>query len=714
MDTVRQNLLPGQPGNRLLWAFLGLALSAGPSLSQLQPMAGFTAARSEAQLQMEKHLQELPAPDAFRRHLEILTATPHPAGSAANARAAQYIAGVMEQAGLAVERHEYDVYLPRPAPEVSVALVTPIRLPLNNQEYILKEDPYSAHPDLGPAWNAFSASGDVTAEVVYVNYGRKEDFEQLRQLGVSLQGKIAVARYGGNYRGFKAKYAQESGAVGLVIYTDPADGGYVSGLPYPEGQFLTESTVQRGSLLVLGYTGDPLTPFAPALPLDSGRKVKRLDPAQVPFTTIPVTPLPYGSAVEILERMQGQPVPAGWQGGLPFAYRIGGGPDLTVRLRVEQPKGLTRIMDVVGTLEGAEFPDEWVILGCHYDAWSFGAEDPNGGTAMLLTLAEALGQLAREGFRPRRTVKIAHWDAEELGMIGSAEWVEEFRAELSARAVAYINADVAVSGPHFGAASSPTLKGVIIAATQAVAHPDTALSVYASWSPPKAEEPGIGTLGGGSDHLGFCAHLGIPAAALSMGGASLYHTNYDDFAFFSRFCDPHFVYGPAMARIDGVMALRLANADLLPYDLGRYPTDLQAHLKALADRAGQLGLTIDLNRLTTTLAPLAEAAAACAARRDQRLATGELTAAFLRPLNRQLIGLERAFLYLPGLQDRPWNRSLYASPDPFSGYDAWPLPGLRYQVETRDLEGLPVWESTYVQAMEDLTRRLQALTAALQ
>lgn len=710
---------PTRRGRELRHAvmLLGLAAWTAGEAAPVPALTGFTESRTAGQLELEQRLLALPTPTAFQRHMETITRDPHIAGSEANARVAEYLAGTMAAAGLAVERHPYDVYLPRLKPVSSAALVTPIRLPLNNQEYVLPEDPYSAHPDLGPAYNAFSGSGDVTAEVVYVNYGRKEDFAQLRQIGVSLQGKIAVARYGGNYRGFKAKFAQEEGAVGLVIYTDPADGGYVSGIPYPEGKAANESTVQRGSLLTLDYTGDPLTPFAPALPADGRRKVQRLRPEEVRLPTIPVVPLPYGSAVQILQRMQGDPVPGGWQGGLPFAYRLQGGPGLTVRLQVEQPLALTRITDVVGTLTGSEFPDEWIVLGCHYDAWSFGAEDPNGGTAMLLCLAEALGELSRQGFRPRRTIKIAHWDAEEFGMIGSTEWVEEFREELTAKAVAYINADVSVSGPHFGAAAAPTLKGLIIAASQAVTHPDTALTVYQTWNPPErqAAEPGIGDLGGGSDHLGFYSHLGVPSSAISMSGASLYHSAYDDLAFFVRFCDPRFEYGPTMARIDGVVALRLANADLLPYDVARYPVDLTRHLEGLKERAAKAGVAVDLGRLAASLTPLEEAAAACVAGRDRFLTEGgsAVTPSRIGRINQRLLGLERAFIYLPGLPTRPWNRSLYIGVDPFNGYDSWPLPGLRHQVEVRTPEAVPAWEEIYVQAVTELTRRLQELAAEL-
>ncbi len=703
----------GATGLAALAAVLVLAV---PALTRAaDTLTGFAPQRVRGERAIEARLQALPTAAAYRRHLEAIASEPHVAGSRANTQVAEYLARTMEAAGLTVERAVYDVLLPRLNPVSTAALVTPVRLPLNNQEYVLPEDPYSANPNLGPGYNAFSGSGDVTAEVVYVNYGRREDFALLRQLGVSLIGKIAVARYGGNYRGYKAKFASEAGAVGLVIYSDPADGGYMAGIPYPEGKTNSASTVQRGSLLTLDYTGDALTPFLPAFTTDDPRPTRRLPIEQVALPKLPVVPLPYGSAIEILQRMRGQAVPGGWQGGLPFAYRVEGGSELTVHLHVEQPLGLTRITDVVGTLAGAEFPDEWIIIGCHYDAWSFGAEDPNGGTAMILSVAEALGQLAKDGLRPRRTIKVAHWDAEECGIIGSTEWVEEHRDELAAKGVAYINADVSVSGPHFGAAGAPTLKGLIIAAAGVVQHPDTALTVYQTWNPPasKAAEPGIGDLGGGSDHLGFYSHLGIPAAALSLSGASLYHSNYDDLAFYARFCDPRFEYGPTMARIDGVVLLRLANADLLPYDLGRYPTDFALHLQALRERTGHDSTALQLTRLDQALGPLREAAAAAVAARDSVLASPVPSPERLRAANRILLGLERSFVLPTGLPGRPWNRSLYMGVNPFNGYDAWPLPGLRHQVETNQLDQVAAWEEHYVKAVTDLTGRLQSLTTEL-
>ena len=696
-----------------LTALLTLPVAGDPA----PELAGFFPKGARRQLKVEKRFLGLPSSESFRTHLERVTRDPHPFGSQANAEVAEYLARTMTDAGLEVERYTYDVYAPEGTPEVGVALVRPLRLPLNNQEYIVEGDPFSAHPLATHAWNAYSASGDVTGEVVYVNFGRREDFQRLADLGVSLEGRIAVARYGGNYRGFKVKYAEEAGAIGVLIYSDPANGGYTGGAVYPEGKYWSESTIQRGSVKTLAYPGDPLTPLEPARAAASGLPVERLSPEDVALPRIPVTPLPYGSAAEILSRMQGEPVPRDWQGALPFTYRVTGGPGLTVRLRVDQPKGLVPATNIVGRLRGSEFPDEWIILGCHYDAWTFGATDPNGGTAMLLTLAEALGELARKGHRPRRSILICHWDAEEFGIMGSIEWVEDLRAELGAKGVAYINADMCVTGPSFGASSSPSLRGPIVAASRAVVHPDDDRTVFEHWLKQGAEEPGLGNLGGGSDHLGFYTHVGIPSAGLGMGGASLYHSLYDSYAFFERFCDPQFVYGPAMARIDGILALRLANADVLPYDVGRYAVDLQRHLEGLEKRAGEMGVQAEMADLRAAIAELASVTESYSEARARYLAaggTGDATEAnALAALNRQLINLERALLRPEGFQYSSWPRSLYAGPDPYSGYACWLLPPLRYEIEAANPAGIDRWQAICAAAVRQLAEQAQRIAATL-
>lgn len=691
-----------------------LLVSGSRARAQEQPLPGFTADGASEQLSCEDRFLRLPSSEAFSRHHEILTRRPHVAGTPANDSVGAYIARSMDEAGLRVETYPYDVYIPdrSSAEDNLVALVTPVRKPLNNQEYILDEDRFSDHEALGPGWNAFSGSGDVTGRVVYANYGRKEDFERLRELGVDVEGKVVVARYGGNFRGFKARYAEEAGAAGLVIYSDPADGGYVDGLPYPEGRHLSESTIQRGSLLA--RWGDPLTPGRPALPRESA-DVEREDPDGLDFLhTIPVAPVPHASAREILGRMTGAAVPDGWQGGLPFAYRLQGGPELTVRVRVHQPLGFERVRNVVGTIEGTERPDEWIVLGAHYDAWTFGAVDPNSGTAMLLTLADALGQLVRDGCRPKRTIKIAHWDVEEFGIIGSIEWVEQLRDRLMEGAVAYLNADAAVSGGRFGSSASPSLKGLILDVTRSVAHPDGG-TVYSSWAGDESddEEPPMGNLGGGSDHVGFYMHAGVPSAGLGMSGSSpVYHSAYDDRAWYERFGDTAFVYGPTLARVDGLLALRLARAELLPYDVQRYPEDLEDHLDALAARAHELDYELNLAPVRAAVEALSSAAADFVTARDARLDAGDLSADLAVRVDRGLLGLEKAFLNRDGLQWGGWYRSLYASSDPFSGYASWMLPALRYEVETGG-DGAAAWTDRYVAAVEDLTRRVRELTVLL-
>ncbi|MYD14623.1 MAG: M28 family peptidase, partial [Gemmatimonadetes bacterium] len=679
-------------------------------------LTGFTAQRAATQLACEARFLELPRSDTFREHLRTITENPHPAGSAAQARVGRYIAGAMDRAGLDVTNYPYDVYLPELTDDVEVHIVTPVAMQLSNREPALPEDRFSGHPGLLNGWNAFSGSGDVTGEVVYANYGRREDYRALDSMGVAVAGKVVIARYGGNFRGYKVKFAEERGAAGVIMFNDPGFSGLDA---YPDGPMMSGLTIQRGSVLTLPWTGDPLTPFVPALPLDGDIQVERLDPAEVPLHTIPVLPIGYEAATEILTRMAGPGTPPGWAAGMELDYRLTGGPGLTVRVRVNQPRKLTRATNVVGTLRGSEFPDEWFILGAHYDPWAFGAIDPNGGTAMLLTLAEALGELVRGNTecRPRRSIMIAHWDAEEYGIIGSTEWVEQLREELEANAIAYINADAAVSGENFGSSSSPSLKGQIIEATKAVTYPGTGERLYDWWlarAPDGAEEPGLGNLGGGSDHVGFYTHAGVPSGALSSGNpGGVYHSNYDNFAWYERFGDSEFIYGPMIARADGILALRFANADILPYDVVRYATDTRTHVETLYRIAEERDLTVDFSQLLASTTELDEAAAALVAARDGWIESGDIDRTRAEAVNRALIGLEKAWLNDRGLQGRPWSRSIYVSPDPFSGYASWMLPGLRYELETDDRADLPGWERVYIGAVGELAKRMREVATLM-
>ncbi len=699
----------------LLSLFVLLCLTI--NLASAQSLHGFSKSNETTQLKIEQLLLSLPKSEGFKNHLQALTKEPHLAGSPANKRVADYISAAMQKAGWSVERPPYDIYLPTGPGEIALEIVTPLRMPLNTKENILPTDVFSAHPAVNQGWNSYSGSGDVTAQVVYANYGTKEDFEKLAQMGVSVQGKIVIARYGGNFRGYKPKYAQAAGAVGVIIFTDPMDSGYMKGLVYPEGKFFNESTIQRGSVLTLDYTGDPLTPFEPALPLDGNTKINRLNPSQVAFHKIPVTPIGYGAAKEILGRMEGtQAVPEGWQGGLPFTYRLEGGERLTVRLKVEQPKGFVRVENVIGTLEGSEFAEEWIILGSHYDAWEFGATDPNSGTAMLLSLADALGELAKQGYRPKRTIKIAHWDAEEHGILGSTEWVEQFRTDLNEKCIAYFNADGACSGLNFGGSAAPSLKNLVLEATKVVPYPNSSKTVYEHWierTRNKAEGPDIGSLGGGSDHLGFYAHVGVPSLSIGMGGPTMYHSGYDNFHWYSTVGEPDFVSGPTVAKVMGIMALRMANAELIPFDIARYGKDLKMHLENAEKRIQTYAPQYSAQAMIAQASILQNSGTLYNQILQQKINSKALSKTKLIELNKILLSLERSFIDDKGMAYGKWYRSLYASSDPYSGYASWMLPGLLYEASLKSTTNLPDLEQRHMAAFKSLDTKVQELIKQL-
>ena len=666
----------------------------------------------EGQYELEQTLMNHHNAAAYREHLYQLTKNPHIAGTEGSRQVIEYMSDVMASAGLKVEHYDYDAWMPEPG-ETRIELVSPVRMTLSNIEEVFEEDPYASHPDLVHGWNAYSGSGEVTAEVVYANFGRKEDFEKLQEMGVDVSGKIVIARYGGNFRGFKAKFAEEAGAIGLIIYTDP---GSSSGPVYPEGRFSDASAIQRGSLLTVDYFGDPLTPFEPALPLDGDVQVERLDPSEVDFHTIPVAPIGYGAAEEILSRMNGADVPEEWQGGLPFTYKLTGGSDLRVNLFVDQPHDFTRITNVVGVIEGSEYPDEWIILGSHHDAWGFGATDPNSGTAMLLVLAESLGEAVKQGYKPKRSIMIAHWDAEEFLLIGSSEWTEQLREELNANAVLYLNADMSVTGPNFRASSSPSLKKPIIEASKRVEHPDTGESLYGYWQRISGQDnPTLGNLGGGSDHVGFYMHLGIPSAGVNISGSvPIYHTNHDSFYFYETHIDSTFEYGPALAGVYAIVATRFAGADVLPYDLASYGRDLISHTESITSRAVELNREFD----NSSLLSAANRTTELANQLEKKVSTfveSEPGSDRLREVNRLLISLERSFLHDDGLPFSRWQQSLYSSTDPWSGYASWMIPGVRYVLESDgDDSALTHEADRFVQAIERLNGALDEILELLQ
>lgn len=695
-------------------ATLALLLALHPCMAlatETPPLSGWPAGSDTGERALEARLMEVPDPQRIAKTHERLTREPHPAGSPGDARLIEYLAETYRGLGLETEVHEFHPLLP--VHEGSLVQVIhegkTIELPL--QEAGLAEDPFSASEAAEPAYNAFSASGDVRGEVVYVNYAVKEDFEKLAELGVSLEGKIAIARYGRSYRGYKAKFAEEAGAAGLILYTDPEDSGYQRGIPYPEGGYANEHYIQRGSLVTLAYPGDPLTPFLPAR-----EDAERLDPASIALPKIPVQPLGWGAAREILGRMKGDAVPRAWQGGLPFAYRVTGGPGLQVRLQVRQERRIGTTANVVGWLRGATHPDEIVVAGCHFDAWTFGAGDPHAGTIVLLEIARSFAAMAKEGWRPARTLVFANWAAEEFGIMGSTEWVEEHRDELSAGGVAYINLDMAAMGPDFSASAAPLLKDLIVDATREVPQArDAAKTVHELWLARHGGDPKFGDLGGGSDHLGFYAHLGIPAAGFGAWGSKgvSYHSNYETLTWYRKIVGDDYAPALMLSRVGARLLARLADAPVLPFSFERYAEDARRHLDTLV--AGEGG-----DALASRLAPLRRAidtygGQALRVRRelDQALLEAKLDGPAIAAINRALMRLERTWLRPQGLPERPWYRSLYAATDPDSGYAPWMLPLLRWAKERGDAQDRAEAVAEYVRVFETLAGRLSEVEALL-
>ncbi len=662
------------------------------------------------QLKIEESLFKNIDKTSFKKHLKKLTERPHVVGSEGNQEVIRYIGEVMQLAGMKVTNYPYDVYLPKNPGTSLIEIVTPNRDVLNQKEDIIENDPYTKDPELWKGWNAFSGSGDVTAEVVYANYGRKEDFETLKSLGIDVSGKIVIARYGGNFRGYKAKFAEANGASGLIIYTDPQDSGFTKGLVYPNGPYYNSSTIQRGSLLTTDFTGDPLTPFEPALPLDGKEKIERIDPKNAQLHTIPVSPIGYGEAEKILSQMNGDPVPQSWQGGLPFTYRLQGGSSLTVRLKVDQKIDFVRATNVIGMLKGTDAPDEWIILGCHLDSWGFGATDPSSGTAMLLSLSQTLGKLKDEGYSPKRSILIGHWDAEEHGVIGSTEWVEQMREELNAKGVIYMNFDGAVSGKGFGVSSAPTLKKLLVEASKDVKYPYTDQSLYDFWNKENKNEPPIGNLGGGSDHIAFYMHVGVPSLSGGAGGPNVYHSNYDSFRFYEKYVDPEFQMGPMVEHIAGIMTLRMANGDIIPYNLNRYASDLKIHFTNAENKINLYNDEFNGFTLSKEAIKYLEQTSDVLTQEIRKyLNTGSFSKKNLSSINKQLIDLEKSFISDKGMYFGSWYRSIYASSDPFSGYAAWILPGLEYEIALKSSDRLYEWDKRYSDAISSLNFKMSEL-----
>ena len=677
----------------LLQLFLLTSVALPQVPSNTRDIDGFTAERAVAQRRWEEQFRAVPTPQSAREHLRRLTREPHIAGTKEDYDTAIYVRDQLRSYGLNAELREYKVWLNYPNTPSVLELITTRRQKLNINEAVVPNDPTSSNPKISPLFNGYSASGDVTAPVVYANYGLPGDYDELKNAGVDVKGKIVIVRYGNSFRGVKAKVAQDHGAAGCIIYSDPADDGYMQGDVYPKGPWRPVASGQRGSVQYLfDYPGDPLTPGRPAID-----GVPRLKPEEATdLTRIPVQPIAYDVAKSIIAPLKGPVRPRGFQGGLPFAYHVGGTDDVKVRLKTDMDYKLRTIWNVVSRIEGTDQPDRWVVLGNHRDAWVFGAVDPNSGTSAMLEVGRGLGQLLKQGWKPRRTIVLCSWDAEEYGLIGSTEWVEEFAGELKEKAVAYLNLDAAVSGNQFGASSVPSLWKLMRAVTRDVKDPKTGKTVYQQWQDHTREqrseeekatggEARIGPLGSGSDYTPFLQHLGIASTDMGFGGDyGVYHSAYDSFYWMDRFGDPGFFYHVAAAQIWGTLALRLADADGLSFDYTDYANELRGFFRETMRIAGWRNLVdaIDDKPMNSALDEFAKEAERIEKARQDAIKSNDR--AKLARINDALMNVERQFIDQRGLRGRAWYKHQIYAPGIYTGYAAQPLTDFRQALDDRN------------------------------
>jgi N-acetylated-alpha-linked acidic dipeptidase len=705
------------------------ALCLLPAISAQPPAAstllGFSSTTAKTELDLEKRFRAIPDPERMRANMKLLSARPHHVGSPYDKQNAEWILAQYQQWGWDAHIETFQVLFPTP----KTRLLEMGSFHAKLEEPTVAVDPTSNQKDEQlPTYNAYSPDGDVTAPLVYVNYGLVDDYEELARHGISVKGAIVIARYGNSWRGIKPKLAAEHGAIGCIIYSDPADDGYAPEAVFPDGPMRPAEGVQRGSVLDAPlYPGDPLTPGVGATA--DAKRLKREDAPSLP--KIPVLPISYGDAQPLLAALDGPPVPESWRGGLPLTYRIGPSKS-PVHLQLAFNWDLKTVYDVVATMRGAEEPDVWVLRANHHDAWVNGAEDPVSGQVALLEEARALGQLAAAGWKPKRTIIYLSWDGEEPMLLGSTEWAEQHADELRQHAAVYINSDANGRGYLF-AEGSHSLEPLVNEVVRAIEDPETNVSAWQRLqafellhgTPDQRKEASsrgdlrIGALGSGSDFAAFLDHLGIASLNLGYGGEDeegIYHSIYDDFYWYTHFADTTFVYGRTLAQTAGTLVLRSAQADVLPYDftaladtLHVYDNEVKALFETRRTEAKERKAALELNAYALTsdpkhptiapaawktppflnFAPLDNALAAldkaAAHYTKTRLGARDetLSAATLKTLNEELAQAERKLTSEQGLPRRPWMQHLIYAPGWYTGYSAKTLPGIREAIEER-------------------------------
>ncbi len=716
--------------------------------AQSSTIRGFV--NTEKQLKDEQQFQSEISAENIGNSIKTLSSHQHNIGSPGSKAVAEQVLAWMKSWGLDAKIETYKVLFPTPKTRV-LEMTAPSVFKASLKESAFKEDPSTGQVDELATYNAWSADGDVTAELVFVNYGVPSDYEMLDRMGISVKGKIVIAKYGRSWRGIKPKVAQEHGAVGCIIYSDPNDDGYHKGDVYPKGAFKPENGVQRGSVMDMPiYPGDPLTPGVGATATAS-----RLDRKDVTnLLKIPVLPISYKDAKPLLEALEGTVAPNEWQGALPITYHIGPG-KAVVHLKTAFNWDMVDCFDVIGMIKGSEFPDQWVIRGNHHDAWVYGASDPISGLSSMLEEARVLGEMSKKGWKPKRTMVFCAWDGEEPGLLGSTEWVEDHAKELQEKCVAYINSDGNGRG-YLEAGGSHALETMMDEVAKSVKDPQTGVNVFerkhaaevvnasgfaAKKTAYAKKSLSLDALGSGSDYSAFLQHLGLTTLNLGFGGEDAggdYHTNFDTYAHYSKFKDPGFQYGAALSKVAGLTALRMANADVLPYDFSKLSKTIDGYLKDLMTATDNLreSTAIENTALKEGMYKLAidptEPLLPPSAKADvpfidftpvqNALAGLEKTSvdmnafwgkakenpATAKAWNTKLYQAEQQLLSADGLPRRGWYKHTLYAPGFYTGYGVKTLPGIREAIEQRNFSEAQQQVKVLADAIDRFSKYLQS------
>ena len=708
---------------QLLYALFALLLSTTIATAQNEHITGFLDDEVEQQISWEKQFREIPDPANLREYMRIITEEPHIAGLPGSKKVAEYILSKFKSWGLNAWIEETQALMPLPL-ERHLELLEPESYVALLKEPALLEDKDSSDEGQLPTYNAYAAEGDIVGQVVYVNYGIPEDYEQLAKLGIDVTGKIVLARYGKSWRGIKAKLAQTHGAIGCLIYSDPYDDGYFQGLTYPEGPYRPEHGVQRGSIMDMPiHPGDPLSP-------GFGAKTDqpRLDISEAKtLVKIPVLPISHGDALPLLRNLRGHPAPEDWRGALPITYHIGPGPS-KVHMKLSLEWKTRPLYNVLAQIDGTVFKDQWIIHGNHHDGWNNGATDPTSGNVALMETARAFSQLMTKGWKPKRTIIFALWDGEEWGLLGSTEWAETHKEELTKNGVVYINSDSTGKG-WLSASGSHTLEDMVNDVARHIEDPERGVTIWEAARARRLETAAnsderddieqndnlrIQALGSGSDYTVFLDHLAMASLNLGFSGDSpggVYHSNYDSFDWYQRFSDGEFVFGKALSQTIGTTIMRLANATVLPFNFTDLADTMERYVKEIEQTYASQSEAphIDLKSVAQSIENLRTAGNEYQ-QSLERLQTYSSTKihghAELTRLNQLIYTSERRLAHDEGLPNREWFRHQVYAPGFYTGYGVKTIPGIRESIEENSWKEANYYVNVVTQALENLVNQV--------